>query len=89
MTVSHEDIMAEIRAMKDVMVTKTDLVPIQSEIAEIKVAQDQTKEIVEAIAFMKTGSKLVVWMSKVTAAVIAVWVVAKGGAQFLMELGKQ
>jgi hypothetical protein len=89
MTVSHEDIMAEIRAMKEKMIVKDDLIPIVGEIAEMKESQEKTKELVEALAFVKTGSKLVVWASKVTAAVIAVWVVVKGGADFLMEFGKQ
>lgn len=89
MTVSHEDIMNEMRAMKEVMVVKGDLTTIYTEIAGIKASQEETKELVEALAFVKTGSKLVVWASKVVAAVIAVWVVAKGGAQFIMELGKQ
>lgn len=89
MSVSHDDIMAEIRAMKERMVVKDDLAPLQMEIAGMKQAQEQTKELVEALAFVKTGSKLVVWMSKFTAAALAVWVVVKGRWEFLLEFMKQ
>lgn len=89
MSATHDDIMAEIRAMKMAMVVKDDLAPIHSEIAEIKTAQAQTKELVEVMAAVKTGSRAVIWMSKFTAGLIAVWVLLKGGAEFLVEIGKQ
>lgn len=88
MSVSHEDIMAEIRAMQAQMVVKNDLATIHADIAGIKATQEHTKEIVEALAFVKTGSKIVVWGSKFTAALLAVWVVFKSGAEFLLEIGR-
>jgi hypothetical protein len=87
MSVSHEEIMAQIMAMKSAMATKDDLVPIKQDIAALKATQDETKEIVEVVAAVKTGSRAVVWLSKFTAGLIAVWVLIKGGAQFLVDLG--
>lgn len=45
-------------------------------------------ELMEAYAAIKTGGKAVAWMSKFLAGLLAIWVLIKGGAQFLVELGK-
>jgi hypothetical protein len=87
MSVSHEEIMAEIIAMKAMMATKADLDPIKADVADLKTSQGQTKDLVEVIAAVKTGSRAVAWLSKLTAGLLAVYVLMKGGAQFLVDLG--
>lgn len=87
MSVSHEQIMAEILAMKAAMATKDDLAAIEQKVAGIETKQTETKELVELLAFVKTGSRAVAWLAKLTAGLLLVYIFLQGGAQFLVELG--
>jgi hypothetical protein len=89
MSVSHEEIMAEIMVMKAQMVVKADLVPLQADVANIKETQVKMTDAVEIIAAVKTGSRFVVWMSKFTAGLIAIYIVGKGFAEFFVRFGNQ
>ena len=97
MSVSHEQIMDQVTALTTMMQTlHTDLQALRdeaagfrAEIAALKASQEKTADLVEAFAAFKTGGRFVAWMSKFTAGAIAIWVLIKGGAEFLVELGKQ
>ena len=89
MSVTHEEIMMQVTAaMKVVEALQSDMAKLRADIADLKASQEKTAELVEAFAAFKTGGRFVAWMSKFTAGAIALWVVFKGGAEFLVELGK-
>lgn len=81
MSVSHEQIMEQMMALT----TKVDA--MGGEIAALKASQEKTAELLEAFAAFKTGGRFVAWMSKFTAGAIAIWVLIKGGTEFVVQLG--
>ena len=97
MSVTHEEIMAQVTALTTMMQTihvdlqelRLEASSFKADIAALKVSQEKTADLVEAFSAFKTGGRFVAWMSKFTAGAIAIWVLIKGGAEFLVELGKQ
>jgi hypothetical protein len=94
MTATHDDIMAEIAASKaalQAMRQEVDdkLAPIHGDIESIKASQQKTVELLEAFAAVKTGGRFIAWLSKFVAGLIALYVLMKGGAQFLVEFGSK
>lgn len=90
MSVTHEQIMAEVKALTaKIDALHADAVIVRAEMLALKTAQEKTADLMEAFAAFKTGGRFVAWMSKFTAGGIAIWVLIKGGAEFLVELGKQ
>jgi hypothetical protein len=87
MSVTHEEIMEQVKALTEKI--HRDAVAFRADILELKASQEKTAELVEAFTAFKTGGRFVAWMSKFTAGAIAIWVLIKGGAEFLVELGKQ
>ena len=79
-----EEITALKRAMAD-MVTKADLAPMQDDISDLKEAQTKMADAVEVIAAVKTGHRVVIAMSKLMAAIIAIYVFSKGVIWHFME----
>ena len=90
MSVTHEEIMAQIKTLTtNVETLHRDALAFRVDILELKASQEKTAGLVEAFAAFKTGGRFVAWMSKFTAGAIAIWVLVRGGAEFLVELGKQ
>lgn len=94
--ISHAEIARKVEANSD------GIEKLRSEMTSVKVAQEEfarsqekmadtqekTLEMVEAYAAVKTGGRFVAWFAKFMAGMIALWVFVKGGAQFLVEIGK-
>ena len=81
--------MAEVKALTvKIDALHKDAVSFRMDILDLKASQEKTVELVEAFSAFKTGGRFVAWMSKFTAGAIAIWVLIKGGAEFLVELGK-
>lgn len=87
--VTHQEIARKVEENgKDIAAVDRKVDDLRAEVTEMRTQIAKTLELVEAYAAIKTGGKAVAWMSKFLAGLLAIWVLIKGGAQFLVELGR-
>ena len=61
---------------------------LRGEVQRLTEITEKLVELSETYTALKTGGKFVTWMAKFLAGLLAIWVLVKGSAQFLVELGK-
>jgi len=81
--VTHGEIAAQVAANRE------ETAAVARDVADLRADVAKTLELVEAYAAIKTGGKFIAWMSKFLAGLLAIWVLMKGGAQILVELGQK
>lgn len=80
--VTHKEIAEMVEKNRD------EIANVTRELADLRTEFGKMVELLEAYTALKTGGKFVTWMAKFLAGLLAIWVLVKGGAQFLVELGK-
>ena len=81
--VTHREIADQVAA------SRRETAALAREVADLKADVAKTLDLVEAYAAIKTGGRFVTWLSKVLAALLAIWVLTKGAAVLLVDLGLQ
>ena len=80
--VTHKEIAEMVEKNRD------EIANVTRELTDLRAEFGKMVELLEAYTALKTGGKFVTWMAKFLAGLLAIWVLVKGGAQFLVELGK-
>jgi len=66
---------------------KASLAAMHIELKAVADKVDETRDIVEAWQAVKTGGKVITWVAKVGAAVLAIFALVKVGATGIVDLG--
>lgn len=80
--VTHKEIAESVDA------NRAEIAKVARKVEELEAKADKLLELMEAYTAIKTGGKAVAWMAKFLAGLLAIWVLIKGGAQILVDLGK-
>jgi len=80
--VTHREIAAQVAAGRE------ETAALRREVEKLTETVEKLVELSETYTAIKTGGRFIAWMAKFLAGLLAIWVLIKGGAQFLVELGK-
>jgi hypothetical protein len=80
--VTHKEIAEMVERNRD------EIAAMRRDVQHLTDITEKLVELSETYTALKTGGKFVTWMAKFLAGLLAIWVLVKGGAQFIVEMGK-